>query len=92
MVQFNVRTGTAQGAIDVVGLQLNDNRVAEVQLCEPSTHTSGLGGYEGGAAGKGLKKITSVDMDFTRHRLLWTTRRTARAATDRSAAADGTAR
>jgi hypothetical protein len=78
VVQFNVRTGTAQGEIDVVGLQLNANRVAEVWLCEVSTHTSGLGGYKGDAAGKIRQKIASVkayaDATYpgvTRHIEVW---------------------
>lgn len=60
VVQFNVRTGTAQGEIDVVGLQLSGDRIAEVWLCEVSTHTGGLGGYGGDAAGKIGTKINSV--------------------------------
>lgn len=60
IVQFNVRTGSAQGEIDVVGLQIKDGRVAEVWLCEVSTHTGGLGGYGGDAAGKIRAKVESV--------------------------------
>lgn len=60
IVQFNVRTGSAQGEIDVVGLRLIDGRVAEVWLCEVSTHTGGLGGYGGDAAGKIRTKVESV--------------------------------
>lgn len=60
VVQFNVRTGSAQGEIDVVGLKLNAGRVTEVWLCEVSTHTSGLGGYQGNVAGKFRNKIASV--------------------------------
>ena len=59
-MQFNVRTGSAQGEIDVVGLRLIDGRVAEVWLCEVSTHTGGLGGYGGDAAGKIRTKVESV--------------------------------
>lgn len=60
VVQFNVRTGSEQGEIDVVGLKLNAGRVTEVWLCEVSTHTSGLGGYQGNVAGKFRNKIASV--------------------------------
>ena len=60
IVQFNVRTGINQGEIDVVGLKLLDAQVCEVWLCEVSTHTSGLGGYKGDAAGKIATKIASV--------------------------------
>ncbi|XVX20382.1 hypothetical protein ACQP1U_00455 [Actinomycetota bacterium] len=60
IVQFNVRTGVSQGEIDVVGLRVAGNRVEEVWLCEVSTHTGGLGGYKGDAAGKIRTKLESV--------------------------------
>jgi len=60
IVQFNVRTGIEQAEIDVVGLALEGNRVSRVWLCEVSTHTGGLGGYGGDAAGKIRKKLASV--------------------------------
>jgi hypothetical protein len=60
VIQFNVRTGVAQGEIDVVGLRLSGDRVTEVWLCEVSTHTRGLGGYKGNVPGKFRKKIESV--------------------------------
>lgn len=78
VVQFNVRTGVAQGEIDVVGLRLEDNRVTEVWLCEVSTHTRGLGGYKGDVPGKFQTKIGSVkayaDATYpgaTRHIEVW---------------------
>ena len=78
IVQFNVRTGSAQGEIDVVGLQLVNGLVAEVWLCEVSTHTGGLGGYGGNAAGKIRTKVESVkkyaDMAYpqaSRHIEVW---------------------
>lgn len=60
VVQFNVRTGVNQAEIDVVGMKLQGLRITEVWLCEVSTHTRGLGGYQGDAAGKMLTKLTSV--------------------------------
>ena len=60
VVQFNVRTLVNQAEIDVVGLKLDKDRVAEVWLCEVSTHTRGLGGYQGDAPGKIATKIASV--------------------------------
>lgn len=60
LIQFNVRTGKEQGEIDVVGLKVEAARIAEVWLCEVSTHTGGLGGYKGDAAGKIGKKIAGV--------------------------------
>ena len=60
VVQFNVRTGTAQGEIDVVGLKVQGAQISEVWLCEVSTHTGGLGGYKGDAPGKISNKIASV--------------------------------
>lgn len=78
VIQFNVRTGVAQGEIDVVALQLSGGRVTEVWLCEVSTHTSGLGGYQGNVAGKFRTKIESVkayaDATYpgaTRHIEVW---------------------
>jgi Holliday junction resolvase-like predicted endonuclease len=78
VIQFNVRTGVAQGEIDVVALQLSRGRVTEVWLCEVSTHTSGLGGYQGNVAGKFRTKIESVkayaDATYpgaTRHIEVW---------------------
>lgn len=78
VIQFNVRTGIAQGEIDVVGLKLSGDRVAEVWLCEVSTHTSGLGGYRGDVAGKIRTKIDSVKAyadaiypGVTRHIEVW---------------------
>jgi hypothetical protein len=78
LVQFNVRTGFEQGEIDVVGLKLVGNRVDEVWLCEISTHTGGLGGYGGDAAGKIRKKVASVKAysdatypEVTRHIEVW---------------------
>ena len=60
IVQFNVRTGIEQAEIDVVGLALEGARVSRVWLCEVSTHTGGLGGYGGDAAGKIKTKVASV--------------------------------
>jgi hypothetical protein len=60
LVQFNVRTNLKQAEIDVVGLKIEDNRVNEVWFCEVSTHTGGLRGYRGDAAGKIRDKIASV--------------------------------
>lgn len=78
IVQFNVRTGSGQGEIDVVGLRLRHGRVDEVWLCEVSTHTGGLGGYGGNAAGKIRTKLESVKKyaqgaypQATRHIEVW---------------------
>lgn len=60
VVQFNVRTGVEQAEIDVVGLTLDSDRISRVWLCEVSTHTGGLGGYGGDAAGKIRKKNASA--------------------------------
>ncbi len=60
LVQFNTRTKANQGEIDVVGLKLEQNAVAEAWFCEVSTHTRGLGGYRGEAASKMLSKVSSV--------------------------------
>lgn len=60
VVQFNVRTLVRQAEIDVVGLKINANQISDVWLCEVSTHTGGLGGYKGNAAGKIAAKIASV--------------------------------
>lgn len=60
LVQFNLRTGVNQGEIDVVGFRLSGGAVTELWLCEVSTHTRGLGGYRGDAAGKISSKIASV--------------------------------
>lgn len=60
LVHFNVRTGTAQGEIDVVGLKLEGAQISEVWLCEVSTHTGGLGGYKGDVPGKFRQKIAGV--------------------------------
>lgn len=84
LVQFNVRTGTSQGEIDVVGLKLKGAQVAEVWLCEVSTHTGGLGGYKGDAPGKIKKKVASVKAyadatypDVPRHIEVWSPKVTA---------------
>lgn len=61
LVTFNVRTGTNQGEIDVVGLKLDGARVTEVWLCEVSTHTGGLGGYRGDVPTKFRSKIQAVE-------------------------------
>lgn len=78
LVHFNVRTGTAQGEIDVVGLKLQGPHISEVWLCEVSTHTGGLGGYKGDAPGKIRNKIASVKAyaetnypDVPRHIEVW---------------------
>jgi hypothetical protein len=60
VVQFNVRTQVRQAEIDVVGLTLKGDRVTHVWLCEVSTHTGGLRGYGGDAAGKIRTKLDSV--------------------------------
>lgn len=60
LVDFNVRTGEAQGEIDVVGLRVEGNQVTEVRLCEVSTHLGGLRGYGGDAPGKIRMKIVGV--------------------------------
>lgn len=60
VVQHNVRTGVQQAEIDVVGLTLDGDRITKVWLCEVSTHTGGLGGYGGDAAGKIRRKVASV--------------------------------
>jgi Holliday junction resolvase-like predicted endonuclease len=60
IVQFNVRTGIGQGEIDVIGLRVDENRIVEAWFCEVSTHTGGLGGYQGDAVGKMTKKLKSV--------------------------------
>lgn len=60
LVQFNVRTSINQAEIDVVGLTLEEDRIAELWLCEVSTHTGGLGGYGGDVPGKIATKLASV--------------------------------
>lgn len=78
IVQYNVRTHVNQAEIDVVGLRLSQDRVSEVWLCEVSTHTRGLGGYQGDAPGKIAAKLGSVkayaDSNFSgvpRHIEVW---------------------